>query len=121
RVFDAPGKRGDGRRLDLLAAVLEEERAERGLEQRGEDVAVPDEPPELVLRQGAPSAFVQPPPELELARDDGAALPRHDVRADLRQPSLREVGMSVVESARDRELEDAVAEELEPLVGPRPI
>jgi hypothetical protein len=38
------------------------------------------------------------------------------VGADLREPALREVGEALVERARDRELEDAVAEELEPLV-----
>jgi hypothetical protein len=38
------------------------------------------------------------------------------VRADLGEPALREVGKPLVEGARDGELEDAVAEELEPLV-----
>jgi hypothetical protein len=54
--------------------------------------------------------------EAELARDDGAARAGDDVRADLRQPALGEVGVPVVERVRDGELEDAVAEELEPLV-----
>jgi hypothetical protein len=38
------------------------------------------------------------------------------VRADLRQTALGEVGVALVESARDRELQDAVAQELQPLV-----
>jgi hypothetical protein len=38
------------------------------------------------------------------------------MRADLREPALREVRMLRVQRVRDRELEDAVAEELEPLV-----
>ena len=63
----------------------------------------------------------QPRPQVELPRHDGAARPRDDVRADLRQPALGEVGVVVVERARDRELEHAVAEELEPLVRGRTI
>ena len=107
--------------LDRLEAVLEQERAERRLEQRREDVAVADEPVELVVRQLALPRSLQLVPEVELPRDDGAALAGHDVRADLREPPLGEVGMSVVEGARDRELEHAVAEELEPLVRERPV
>jgi hypothetical protein len=38
------------------------------------------------------------------------------VGADLREPALREVGEPLVERACNRELEDAVAEELQPLV-----
>jgi hypothetical protein len=38
------------------------------------------------------------------------------VRPDLREPSLRGLGEAVEDGARDRELEDAVPEELEPLV-----
>ena len=47
--------------------------------------------------------------ELELARDDGAARARDDVRAHLRHPALGEVGEPVVERPRDRELEHRVA------------
>jgi hypothetical protein len=43
------------------------------------------------------------------------------VRADLGEPPLGELGMPLVEGARDRELEDAVPEELEPLVRERPV
>jgi triphosphoribosyl-dephospho-CoA synthetase len=39
------------------------------------------------------------------------------VRADLRQPPFGEVGEPLVQRPGDGELEDAVAEELEPLVG----
>jgi hypothetical protein len=38
------------------------------------------------------------------------------VGADLRQPSLRKLGVALVQRAGDGQLEDAVAEELEPLV-----
>jgi hypothetical protein len=38
------------------------------------------------------------------------------VRTDLRQAPLGEVGIALVERLRDRELEHAVAQELEPLV-----
>ena len=96
---------------------------ERRLEQRREHVAVAREARELVVREPTPrsASFVA---ELELPGDRGAALARDDVRADLRQPALGEVGEAVVERAGDRQLEDAVAEELQPLVrrpcGPAP-
>ena len=44
-----------------------------------------------------------------------------DVRAHLREPPLGEVGVARVKLVRDRELEHAVAEKLEPLVGLRPV
>ena len=43
------------------------------------------------------------------------------MRADLREPPLRELGVARVELVRDRELEHAVAEELEALVRLRPL
>jgi hypothetical protein len=43
------------------------------------------------------------------------------VRADLRQPALREIWVPVVQRAGDRELEDAVPEELEPFVRRRAV
>ena len=101
--------------------MLEEERAESGLQQGREDVAVADEPLELVLGQLVRAAIAKPPAEIELARDDSAALARDHVRADLREPALGEVRMRVVEGARHRELEHAVSEELEPLVRERAI
>jgi len=59
--------------------------------------------------------------EIELARDDGAAGAGDHVRPDLREPPLREVGVARVELVRDRELEHAVAQELQPLVRLRPV
>ena len=114
-------ERLDDRLLDRLEAVLEEERRERRLEQRGEHVAVLA-PAARARPSGSPSArSASTLAEPELARDDGAARPRDDVRADLRHPPLAEVRVAVVERARDRELEHAVAEELEPLVRGRPV
>ena len=43
------------------------------------------------------------------------------MRADLGEPALGEVGEAVVQSLRDRELEHAVAEELEALVRRRAV
>jgi hypothetical protein len=43
------------------------------------------------------------------------------VRANLREPALGKLGIAVVELPRDRELEDAVAEKLQPLVRRSPI
>jgi hypothetical protein len=43
------------------------------------------------------------------------------MRPDLREPAFRQVGIALVEGAGDGELEDAVAEELEPLVRLRSI
>jgi hypothetical protein len=96
--------------------VLEEERAEHRLEQRCEDVAVLRQALELVGLQVDDAVRAEPAAEVELARDDGAARARDDVRADLREAAFRELGVPVVQLVRDRELEDAVAEELEPLV-----
>jgi hypothetical protein len=59
--------------------------------------------------------------EGEVARDDGAARTRDDVGADLGQAALREVLVTVVQGPSDGELENAVPEELEPLVGRRPV
>jgi hypothetical protein len=42
------------------------------------------------------------------------------VRADLREPPFRRVLEAIEDGTRDGELEDAVAEELEALVGLRP-
>ena len=43
------------------------------------------------------------------------------MRPDLRELALAEVGVPLVELARDGELQDAVAEELEPLIGRRAV
>jgi hypothetical protein len=58
----------------------------------------------------------EPLAHVELTRDGRAALPRDDVRPDLGQPPFGRVREAVVELLRDRELEDAVPEELQPLV-----
>jgi hypothetical protein len=115
RVLDPVGERLDDGRLDRGEPVFEEQCTEGRLEERRKDVPVPREPVEL-LRRGVGGVLREPFAEVELARDDGAARPRDDVRADLRQPPLGEVGEPRVDLVRDRELEDAVAEELEPLV-----
>src|SRR5262249_5610612 len=109
------------RLLDLLEPVFAEERAERGLEQRGEHVPIADEAVELFTRERLLPALAKAPPEVELARDDRAALPRDDGRADLGQAALGEVRVILVERARHGQLEDTVAEELEALVGERPV
>jgi hypothetical protein len=43
------------------------------------------------------------------------------MRPDLRELTLAEVGVPLVELPRDSELQDAVPEELEPLVGGRAV
>jgi hypothetical protein len=43
------------------------------------------------------------------------------VRANLREPALGGIAEAVVDGPRDRELEDAVAQELEPLVRVGPV
>jgi hypothetical protein len=96
--------------------VLEVERGDRRLEHGGEDVPAARDALELVGGDGA-RVLEELLPERELLRDRGAALPRDDVRADLREPPLRGVAEAVEDGTRDRQLEDAVAEELEALVG----
>src|SRR4029077_5975847 len=59
--------------------------------------------------------------ELELGRAAGTALPRNDGRGDLREAPFGEVGGALVELACHRKLENAVTEELQPLVGGRPV
>ena len=54
--------------------------------------------------------------EAEAACHHRAGRARDDVRANLGELTLGEVRMARVERMGDRELEDAVAEELEPLV-----
>src|SRR5204862_3561236 len=120
RVVEPARERLDDRLLDRLEAVLEEQRGQRGLEQRREDVAVVRQPLELVLGNVG-AALGELPAEIELARDDGAARARDDVRADLREPALAEVRVALVQLARDRELEHAVAEKLQPFVRGGPL
>jgi hypothetical protein len=95
--------------------MLEVERRDGGLEQRGQDVAAADDALELVARD-ASGPLDEPPTEVEVARDGRAAEPRDDVRADLGEPALGGLRQFVVERARDRQLEDAVPEKLQALV-----
>jgi len=55
--------------------------------------------------------------EAEEPGDLRAAPARDDVGADAAELTLGQVGIALVEGGRDGEAEDAVAEELEPLVG----
>jgi hypothetical protein len=120
-VFDAAAERLDDRFLDRLEAVLEEQRSKGGLEQRGENVAVSREAVELLGRDDSLALLRKQRAEPELTGNDGAARARNDVRADLRQPALGQIGEALVERPGDRELEDAVAEKLQPLVRGRPV
>jgi hypothetical protein len=120
RVLDLPSEGVDDRAFDGLEPVLEEDACERRLEERREDVAVLRQSTELVGLGGG-AVLDQPLAEPELVGDEGAGPARDDVRADLRQPALGELGVTFVQVPGDGELEDAVAEELEPLVGRRPI
>jgi len=61
------------------------------------------------------------PAQAELPGDHRAAGARDDVRADLRELPLREVRVALVELTGDRELEDAVAQELQTLVRRGPV
>jgi hypothetical protein len=65
--------------------------------------------------------LLEPAVEADLRGDHGARPARHHVGADLRELPLGEVRVAVVERPRDDEAEDAVAEELEPLVGLGPV
>ena len=99
RIVDPPRERLHDRALDLLEAVFEEERGQCGLQQGREDVAVAREALEL-LRRDVGAALRQVRAEIELARDDCATRPRHDMRADLGQPALGEVGVALVQLPR---------------------
>ena len=102
--------------LDRREAVLEEERAERRLDAapRARCGCCASRSNSSSGRVGRPSTSRRPRSSSRATTAQRCA--RDDVRAHLREPPLREVGMPRVERVRDRELEDAVAEELEPLV-----
>jgi hypothetical protein len=100
--------------------MLEEERGHRRLEHRAEDIRVSGQPLELVLTD-LPGVLGKPPPQVELLRDERAALSRDYVRAQPRKLPLREVRICLVERPRDRKLENAVPEELEPFVRLAPL
>ena len=106
--------------LDRREAVLEEERTEHGLEEGCEDIAIVGEPFDL-LGGELGCVVAQPAAEIQLPRDDRAARAGDHVGSDLREPPLREVGVPVVERVCHRELEHAVAEELEALVRRRAV
>ena len=114
-LFDLRGEGVDDGILDSGEPVLEEECAERRLDDRGEDVPVLREPLEFVGRRDR-CPLDETRAEVELAGYLRAARPRDDVRARLGESSLSEVGMPLVERVGDGELQDAVAEELQPLV-----
>jgi hypothetical protein len=59
--------------------------------------------------------------ELEAPAHDGAALPRDDVGAELRERPLLRVGKPLVQLLRDGEPEDAIPEKLESFVGIRAV
>jgi hypothetical protein len=116
RVIDPVCEGRDDRATDRLEPVLEVESPEARLDQCSEDVSVGGEPLELVRIDFRAALLEQPPSEIESSPDDGAALTRDDVRPDLRQPSFLRVREAVIELLRDGESENAVAQELEPLV-----
>ena len=120
-VVDPPGERLDDRVLDRLEAVLQEERPQSRFEQRGEDVAIARQPLELLRRNDALTPVREPSAQTELARYDRAARAGDDMRPNLRQPALRKIRKPLEERVCDGELEDAVPEKLEPLVGGRPV
>jgi len=117
RMLDLPRERRDDGVLDRREAVLKEQRAERGLDDGGQHIAVPREALELVLRGRGGCALDETPPKIEVPSHLGASGTRDDVGTDLCELPLAEVRVAGVERMRDRELEDAVTEELEPLVG----
>src|SRR5207248_2564359 len=89
RILDPRFEGLDDRRLDVLEPVLEVDRRDRRLEQRGEHVPVARETLDLFDRQAF--LLAQALAEPELARDDGAARTRDNVRAHLRHPALAEL------------------------------
>jgi hypothetical protein len=101
--------------------VLEVERAETRLHEGGEDIAVDRQALQLVGIALAAAMLEEALAELEAPPHDGAALPRNDVGAELRERPLLRVGKPLVELLRDGEPEDAVPEELESFVGIRPV
>jgi hypothetical protein len=119
RIVDPVAEGLDDGLADRLEAVLEVEGAETRLDQSGENVAVLGEPLELFLVD-LTRVFGEEPAEPEARADDRAALPRDDVRADLRELSLRVLRKPLVELLRDRKPQNAVPEELEALVGVGP-
>jgi len=95
--------------------VLDIDRRDRGLEHGCEDVPAARDALELVRGRLA-GELEEPIAEPKLLRDGRAALARDDMRPNLREASLRRRAEAIEDSTGDRELEDAVAQELEPFV-----
>jgi hypothetical protein len=95
--------------------VLDVHGRDRSLEDGGEDVAAPRDALELVCGC-VPGELEQALSERELPCDRSATLTRDDVRPNLREPAFGRSWEAIEDGARDRKLEDAVAQELEPLV-----
>jgi hypothetical protein len=101
--------------------MLEVERSQACLDERGEDVAVDREALELVGIALAAAMLEEALAELEAPAHDGTALPRDDMGAELRERPLLRLGEPLVELLGDGEPEDAVPEKLESFVGIRPV
>jgi len=114
-VLDPVRESADDRGLNSLEPVLEIDGGDRSLEHRCEHIATPRDPLELVGRH-VPREVEETIAEAELLGDGRTALARDHVRADLGQPPFRGIAEAVEDRPCDRELEDAVAEKLEPLV-----
>ena len=110
--LDARVERLDDGRLDFREPDLEVHGSNRGLEQRGENIAAARDPFELrlghVLGLGE-----QEPGQIELLGHACAAVARDDMRPDLREAPFRCLRKPVVQRARDCELEHGIPEELE--------
>ena len=100
--------------------MLEVDGRDGSLEHGCEDVPAARDPLQLVLRC-LTRVVEEPLAEPELLRHGRAALTRDDVGADLRETPFRRCAEAIEDRPCDRELEDAVAEELETLVRRRPI
>jgi hypothetical protein len=101
---------------DRLKAVLEVESAQTRLDEGRKDVPIRRQAPRLGAF-GLRRVLRQTLAELQLAADDGAALARDDVGPNLRQPAFLVAGEALIELAGDSQPENAVSEELEPLIG----
>ena len=120
-VLDLPAERLDDRRLDAPRSPCSRKIAASAASSSAASTL------RFVARRVSSSGCAVEPAleqlgaEPELLRDERAGAPRDDVRADLRQPALGQVGVAVVQMPCDGQLEHAVAEELEPLVRRRPV
>jgi hypothetical protein len=121
RILDPLAERVEDRLTDDFEAVLQVESAEGGLDECCDDVPVLREPLQLVGRDRALPVLEEALPEAQPPPDDGTALARDDMGADLCELALLVVREALEELLRDREPEDAVAQELEPLVRIAPL